>query len=68
MNRLRINHHLKRGDLDHARIAEELPQVRAQGPGGGGVRGAELDEEDARGAHARKLGGKELRPGEGCQR
>src|SRR5262249_41863203 len=38
-------------DLDDAPVAEELPQVRPERLGGRGVRGAELDEQDAGGRH-----------------
>src|SRR5262249_45362483 len=40
------------GRLDDARVAEELPQVRPQRPGGGGVGGAQLDQENAGAVHA----------------
>ena len=33
--------------LDDARVAEELAQVRPQGLGGGGVGGAQLDQQNA---------------------
>src|SRR5262249_1723784 len=49
--------------LDDARVAEELAQVAAQGRRGGRVGGAELDEQNARVAHASAFAGPSGRPG-----